>query len=395
MAGSIRQRGKSSWQLRVLAVRDELTGKKLYVSKTFRGGKRDAERELARLVTQVEEGTRTARSGTVAELCEKWYEFAVPELSPAVAAEYRRLLDRRILPRWGTTSVRRLRAAELDAWYAQLRRSGGAAGGELAPNSVNRIHSVLRRALGQAVRWGWITTNPAAAATPPRARREALEIPTPDDVGRLIAASAKVNRGLPVFLRLAATTGARRGELCALRWRDVDLGRGVLHISGALVEVKRQVIEKGTKTHAKRRMTLDEGSVRVLAAYRTEVEEALALAGATLSPDAFVFSHHPGGSKPWRPNYVTLAFVRLTRREGLEGLRLHDLRHFAATTMLVGGVDVRTAAGRLGHAQSSTTLDIYAHFVRAADERAASAIGAALDGSPPGGTGSSPGPPGR
>jgi integrase len=395
VAGSIRQRGKSSWELRVHAGRDELTGKKLYVHKTFRGGKREAERELARLVAQVEEGTRTARSGTIAELCEKWFDFTAPGLSPAVAAEYRRLLDRRILPRWGATPVRRLRTAELDAWYAQLRRYGGVSGGELSPNSVNRIHAVLRRALSQAVRWGWITTNPAAAASPPRVRRESLEIPCADDVGRLIAASAKVNRALPVFLRLAATTGARRGELCALRWRDIDLDRGILHISGALVEVERRVIEKGTKTHAERRITLDQGSIQVLAAYRVEVDEALAFAGTALSRDSFVFSHHPGGLQPWRPNYVTLAFVRLTRREGLEGLRLHDLRHFAATTMLVGGVDVRTAAGRLGHAQSSTTLDIYAHFVRAADERAASAIGAALDASAQGRNESSPSTPSR
>ena len=89
--------------------------------------------------------------------------------------------------------MRRLRTRELDAWYAQVRRAGGASGGELSPNSVNRIHSVLRRALGQAVRWGWITTNPAAAASPPRVHREALEIPSSDEVGRLIAASAKVN----------------------------------------------------------------------------------------------------------------------------------------------------------------------------------------------------------
>jgi integrase len=150
-------------------------------------------------------------------------------LSPAVAAEYRRLLDRRILPRWADTPVRRLRTADLDAWYSQLRRSGGVSGGELSPNSVNRIHAVLRRSLAQAVKWGWITINPAAQATPPRVRRDALEIPSPDDVGRLIAAPARV-KAAPVFLRIAATTGARRGELCALRWRDVDLEQGTLHI---------------------------------------------------------------------------------------------------------------------------------------------------------------------
>jgi integrase len=391
----MRQRGKSSWELRVHAGRDELTGKKLYVSKTFRGGKRDAERELARLVAQVEEGTRTARAGTIGELCEKWFEFAAPGLSPSVSAEYRRLLDRRILPRWSTTPVRRLRTAELDAWYAQLRRSGRASGGELSPNSVNRIHAVLRRALNQAVKWGWITSNPAAAATPPRARREALEVPSPEELRRLIEAAGRVNHALPVFLRIAATTGARRGELCALRWRDIDLDRGILHISGALVQVKRELIEKDTKTHAERSMTLDAGSVEVLAEHRDEVERAIAFAGASLSPDAFVFSHGPDGLEPWRPNYVTLAFVRLTRREGLEGLRLHDLRHFAATTMLVSGVDVRTAAGRLGHAQSSTTRDIYAHLVRAADERAATALGAALDHASRSRKESSPAPPGR
>ena len=103
MAGSLRQRGKTSWQLRVLAGRDEITGKKSYVSKTFRGGRREAERELARLVAEVEAGSTTAAAGTVAELCNKWFEYACPNLSPAVSAEYRRLLDRRILPRWGST----------------------------------------------------------------------------------------------------------------------------------------------------------------------------------------------------------------------------------------------------------------------------------------------------
>ena len=97
MAGSLRQRGRSSWELRVHAGRDELTGRKLYVTKTVRGGRREAERELARLVASVDDGAKVVKAGTVAELCEKWFEITAPELSPAVAAEYRRLLDQRIL----------------------------------------------------------------------------------------------------------------------------------------------------------------------------------------------------------------------------------------------------------------------------------------------------------
>ncbi|MGD9702813.1 MAG: tyrosine-type recombinase/integrase [Ilumatobacteraceae bacterium] len=382
MAGSLRQRGKTSWQLRVLAGRDEITGKKSYVSKTFRGGRREAERELARLVAEVEAGSTTAAAGTVAELCNKWFEYACPNLSPAVSAEYRRLLDRRILPRWGSTPVRRLRTSELDGWYSQLRRSGSATGGPLSPNSVVRVHAILRRALNQGVRWGWITTNPAVAATPPRVLRRQLDIPSPADIARLIKAAELVNPALPAFIRLAAASGARRGELCALRWRNIDLEARSLHVAGAIVQINKTVIEKDTKTHAERRVALDEGTVRVLQALRDRMVLALAIAEEELPSDAFVFSHRPDGLAPWYPNYATLSFARLAEREGMGHVRLHDLRHFAATTMLVNGVDVRTTAGRLGHAQSSTTLNVYAHFVKAADAGAARAIGSALDGFP-------------
>ena len=386
MAGSLRQRGKSSWQLRVLAGRDELTGKKAYVSKTFRGGRRDAERELARLVAEVEAGSTSATAGTIAELCNKWFEYTAPNLSPVVASEYRRLLDRRILPRWGSTPVRRLRTSDLDGWYSQLRRSGAANGGPLAPNSVIRVHAILRRALNQGVRWGWITTNPAVAATPPRVHRRQMDIPSPADVGQLIAAAELVNPALPAFIRLAAASGARRGELCALRWRNIDIEGRSLHIAGAIVQIKQTIIEKDTKTHAERRVALDDGTVRMLLALRDRVVLALAIAEEDLPADAFVFSHRPEGLVPWFPNYATLSFARLAEREGMGQVRLHDLRHFAATTMLVNGVDVRTTAGRLGHAQSSTTLNVYAHFVHAADAGAALAIGSALDGDPDGAT---------
>ena len=197
MAGSLRQRGRSSWELRVHAGRDELTGRKLYVTKTVRGGRREAERELARLVASVDDGAKVVKAGTVAELCEKWFEITAPELSPAVAAEYRRLLDQRILPRWGTTGVRRLRTADLDIWYAQLRRSGRAGGLPLAANSVGRIHGVLRRALNQGVRWGWLTSSPAVVASPPRIHRHSLEVPTAADITKLISAAAQIHPAFP------------------------------------------------------------------------------------------------------------------------------------------------------------------------------------------------------
>jgi integrase len=174
-----------------------------------------------------------------------------------------------------------------------------------------------------------------------------------------------------VFLRLAAITGARRGELCALRWDRLDPERAMLHIAGAIAETGRGVLERPTKTHAERRLTLDPFTLAQLKQLRP--------ADAGGSDRRYIFSHDPTGQMPWRPSYVTLAFGRLARQLHITGIRLHDLRHSAATTMLVNGIDMRTTAGRLGHARASTTVDIYAHYTLPADQHAAATLADVLN----------------
>jgi integrase len=383
VAGSIRQRGKQSWEIRAFAGKDAETGKKRYVTRTVRGERRDAEVALGRLLGEIDDGQPSVRAGTVGELCERWYSHAAPDLSPSVSAEYRRLLDKRILPRWSDVPLRRLRTADLDQWYGELRRSGGPGGTALAPNTVTRSHAVLRRALGQGVKWGWLTVNPAANASPPRPRKQQLDLPDPADVARLIEAAVKVNPSLPTYFRLAAATGARRGELCGLRWKHVDLKKRRVTIARSIVEVGGELIEKDTKTHQVRKVSLDEETIVVLDAHRAACDELATKCGAKLSPNSFLFSHQVDFSKPWRPNYVTLAFGRLRDELNLDGVKLHHLRHFSATQLLSAGIDIRTVGGRLGHANASTTLDFYAQFLQAADERAADALGLLL--SPQGG----------
>lgn len=378
MAGSIRQRGKQSWEVRAFAGKDPETGKKRYVTRTVCGERREAEVALGRLLGEIEDGQHAVRAGTVGELCERWYTHAAPDLSPTVAAEYRRLLDKRILPRWRDVPMRRLRTADLDQWYAELRRTGGPGDTALAPNTVLRAHAVLRRALAQGVKWGWLTVNPAANASPPRPKKQHLELPDPEEVTRLIDAAAKVNPSLPTYFRLAAATGARRGELCALRWKHIDFDERRVTIARSIAEVGGELIEKDTKTHQVRKITVDEDTAALLVAHRAACDALAAKCGATLSPNSFLFSHEVDCSKPWRPNYATLAFGRLRNELGLFGVKLHHLRHFSATQLLSAGIDVRTVSGRLGHANGSTTLDFYAQFLQAADERAAEVLGALL-----------------
>ena len=214
------------------AGRDAATGKPAYVTRTVRGDRDAAERGLVALVAQITDSPTSPTFGTVGELCDKWWTYSSPNLAPTVAREYRRLIDRRVVPKLGHVRVVDLRAHHLDAWYGELLASGAVSGRPLSANSVRHIHSVLHRALEQGIAWDWIAHNPARRATPPPARRPCIHLPSAAEVVCLIEAAGAVNSSLPIFLRLAAVTGARRGEVCALQWRHVDFHRQTLHIAG-------------------------------------------------------------------------------------------------------------------------------------------------------------------
>lgn len=378
MRGHIRQRG-DAWELRAYVGRDPVTGRKKYLTRTFRGGKRAAEGALSRFVVEVGGSGHASQDATVADLIEQWLLLASPELSPTTARGYRWIVDTYIVPTLGTVPLARLRPAQLDTFYAHLRDKGGAKGRPLAPATVRQVHAILRRALGQAVRWGWLATNPALQATAPRIRRPEVAPPEPADVLQLIEVADAEDPDLSAFLRTSVTTGARRGELCALRWRDLDLKARTVTISHNLVEGSEgRLVEKDTKTHAARRIALDATTMEVLRMHRQRMDERARICGSVVGDDAYVFTRSVNGTEPWVPNEVTKVFIGLRNKVGLTNVRLHDLRHFAATRLLAAGVPVRTVSGRLGHANAATTLGVYAHFVEASDREAADALGAVL-----------------
>ena len=304
------------------------------------------------------------------ELLEAWLDQVSDELSPKTVHEYRRLIQVRIRPGLGERPVKRLDASEVDQFYRALQRQAG-----LAPGSVRHIHAILSKAFAQAVRWGWLNESPISRTSPPAVRRSTVKPPDPDDVVRILEEAASYDPDLGMLLLVGAVTGARRGELCALRWADLDLVTGSVLIHRALIDVGGRVGEKDTKTHAARRLRLDPATVEALTVYRAATEERAAALGTALTPDAFAFSHTADGSMPIRPDKVTGSFRRMADRLDLTHVRLHDLRHFAATRMLAAGVPVRTVSGRLGHADASTTLGVYAHFVDASDQDAAAVMG--------------------
>jgi len=183
------------------------------------------------------------------------------------------------------------------------------------------------------------------------------------------------------FLRVSAALGARRGEVCALRWSAINLDAGTVAVHRAVIVTDQGPVERDHPKTAssRRRVAVDPGTLAALMVHRDRQLERVAACGGRLARDAYVFSAEIDGSRPWHPTIVTHRFKRLTRRAGFEGLRLHDFRHFVATQLIAGGVDVRTVAGRLGHANPNVTLSTYAAWVPARDQEAANMIGSALD----------------
>jgi integrase len=181
--------------------------------------------------------------------------------------------------------------------------------------------------------------------------------------------------GLGTLVWLAMTTGARRGELSGLRWSRIDLDSATMVLRKSRGQVNATQWEKDTKTHQQRRVALDADTVAVLAEHFARCQARARSVGIELAADAYVFSLAPDGSTPIAPDTITQRYSRMAARLGIV-THLHALRHYSATELISAGVDVRTVAGRLGHAGGgATTLRVYAAWVAEADQRAAATRG--------------------
>jgi integrase len=237
----------------------------------------------------------------------------------------------------------------------------------------------MSAALRQAVRWQVIGRAVTEQAQPPAARPKPVQATNAAVVRALITTAE--DTGLPVLaaaISLAAATGCRRGELCGLRWLDLD-PTGVLHVRHSLKHgLDGRALElRDTKTHQERKIALDDYALAVLAAHRARLEAAASEAGVPIQTDAYILSFDPSGAQPVKPDTVTRQFESLTKGVGVR-MRFHDLRHFTATQLLGANVDPRTVAGRLGHSDPSITMRVYAGFLQERDREAAQIMGRLL-----------------
>ena len=342
----------------------------------MRGGKREAATALAKLVTELDYRNRRRRVAptklTVTQLIAD--RLAEWDGSPTTKVQYQYPRNKHSGPTVGRLPISEVDARMLDRFYRWLRDEQ-----HLAPSTIRSIHSLIRRSLRRAVVWGYLRSNPAIEVHPPVPRRKEIDLP---DAGTVATAIVRLGRDDPPFgclVRLAAATGARNGELCALQWSDVDLERASVRIDATIVATAETgVIRKPTKTYTFRTVALDTATVETLRAHRDAIAERARACRVEFAENGYVFSHSPAGSVPWRPDHVTKKWAYHRDRIGLKGVRLHDLRHLQATMLLKAGVPVRNVSKRLGHRDPSVTLNVYAQYLEDNDHEAAAILGKLL-----------------
>jgi integrase len=378
MRGSIRKRGERSWEIRLYLGRDPKTGEELRQSITFKGGKKAAEAELARLVNQIETGAFLPPGRlTVSEFLDKWIEHIRTRVGARTLERYSSLIEHWIRPELGALPLAKLQPLHVQQLYSRAlegpRRDGRPGG--LKPQSVLHIHRVLSEALKMAVRWQLAARNVCEAVEPPSVRQP--EIPAIDEMqGALLLDAARGTR-LYIPILLALTCGLRRGEILALRWSDVDWINGLLWVRRSVEQTRAGASIKEPKSPRSRRsVALPPVVVEALRGHRARQNEIRDALGSDYQENDLICPRDDGSL--WPPQAFTSAYRDLLRRRGLPGPNFHALRHSHASQLIRAGLDIKLVSARLGHSKSGFTLETYGHLLPGQDHEAARRIDKAL-----------------
>jgi integrase len=375
MKGHLKERSPGRWAI-VLEVRDEATGKRKRRWHSFTGTKRQAQDECARLITDLKNGNALEpNKTTMAQFLSRWLDHIKTQVSPKSHERYAGIVNQNLIPAIGAVRLNKLKPVQISAAYSTALTSGRRDGtGGLSPRTVGHMHRVLKQALGQALKWKELTHNPADAVDPPKVDWKPMQTYDIPQTVEVIEAVRDTPLLIPTVL--AVLCGLRRGEICALRWRNVDLVTCQISVVEALEQTKAGLRFKSPKSGKGRTVALSLTVVDELRAHRLRRAQELLRLGTRLSDDDLVIGH-PDGSIV-SPIYISQLWARTIKKSRLARLRFHDLRHAHATHMLANGVHPKVASERLGHSKVGITLDLYSHVIPGMQEDAAAMVDRAL-----------------
>jgi len=309
-------------------------------------------------------GTKT----TVEDFCQAWLVMKKTSLRPYTYKQYQQIITDYIAPALGKILLMDLAAQQIQEMYnANVEKGVGL-------RTIEYIHSVFRGCLNHAVRVNLLQKNPALATNPPKPDPEEIAIFNEDQIQTFILAAQSLQPENYPFYQLAITTGMRRAEILGLKWEDLDWIRRRLVVKRQLKRSKeRGFFFAPPKTRAgSRTIVLGENTMAILKAHHQVWLERREHFDPAWAEEDLMFSEEDGS--PLRYRRVYSHFKALLEEAALPDIRFHDLRHTAASQMLINGVDILTVTKRLGHAKSSVTLDIYGHITPGVQEKAASVM---------------------
>ena len=347
-------------------MRDPQTGQRRRKWHSFRGTKREAQIECAKLIAAVGKGdyvepSKTTVAEFVGERINQWE--ASGEVSARTAQRYRQLLDNQIAPHLGTKALTKLRPLDVEAWHNALR--------PLAARTIGHAHRVLSKALKDAAKNDIVSRNVCTQQPAPKVKDDEKAIVR--DVPALLAKLPSW-RHAPIAA-VALFTGMRLGEVLALRWSNVDLDHKVIHVREALEQTLQFGIRfKAPKSKAGRRdITLPDILVDALREHRkAQLELRLQLGAGKLPDDALLFADLDG--QPWAPNLISMLLGNFARSIGIPEVTFHGLRHTHASLLLATGINIKAISARLGHADIATTMK-YTHSVSEEERRVSEQLG--------------------
>jgi integrase len=377
-SGTIAQRSNGRYQIRYSLGTDPLMGKRKRLSVTIKGTHKDAERELRRLLRSIDTGEHVEPTKiTVSQFLAQWLETMRSQISPKTHERYAEIIKLFLIPAFGNSTLTKLMPSAIQVAYNEWETSGrrDSKKGGLAPRTRLHIHRILKAALKHAVQLQLIGRNPAEAIKAPRAKKATITTLTVEQSAILLETLRGKNIYWPVLFAL--TTGMRRGEILALRWKNVDIEKKTVRVVESLEQTKKGIRFKAPKTERTRAVILPDYAVDELKTLKEQQAKEFSELKIDQTADTLVCARFDG-SATW-PTSVTHEFVKAMKKlPDLPRVRFHDLRHSHATQLLMAGIHPKIAQERLGHSTITTTLDLYSHVTETMQDDAAAKLDSAF-----------------
>ncbi|WP_053955917.1 tyrosine-type recombinase/integrase [Inediibacterium massiliense] len=356
-------------------------GKRKKYTKTVKvKSDREAEKELVKFVAKVKSSTYIEPSKlTLKSFSEKWLiDYAKPKLAPKTIYEYERLLELRIIPALGHLNLSKIKPIHLVEFYSNLQEEGiriDGRGKKLSNNTILHYHRFIKNILETAVKWQLISSNPANNVQPPKVKKKEADFYNEEEIKQLITCLENEELKYKVAILVTITAGLRLGELMGLKWNNVDFNTNTIEIVQANQYIpKNGVFSKDPKTEtSKRIISLPNPVIDILKQYKIEQTEKRLQCGDMWTDTEYILTQWNG--LPMHPNTPSTWFSKFLKKHELRKITFHQLRHTSATMLINAGLNIKALSARLGHSNTSTTLNIYSHALKSADKVAADRIG--------------------